>query len=38
MKEPLISHKQMLEYGILKPYSNIFGFSTTRHGGGGEGP
>lgn len=37
MKEPLISHKQMLEYGILKPYSNIFGFSTTRHGGCGEG-
>lgn len=28
----------MLEYGILKPYSNIFGFSTTRHGGCGEGP
>ncbi len=27
----------MLEYGILKPYSNIFGFSTTRHGGCGEG-
>ena len=38
MKEQLISHKQMLEYGILKPYSNIFGFSTTRHGGCGEGP
>ena len=37
MKEQLISHKQMLEYGILKPYSNIFGFSTTRHGGCGEG-
>ena len=37
MKEPLISYKQMLEYGILKPYSNIFGFSTTRHGGCGEG-
>jgi len=29
--------KQMLEYGILKPYSNIFAFSTTRHGGCGEG-
>ena len=29
--------KKMLEYGILKPYSNIFGFSTTRHGGCGEG-
>ena len=28
----------MLEYGILKQYSNIFGFSTTRHGGCGEGP
>ncbi len=28
---------KMLEYGILKPYSNIFGFSTTRHGGVGEG-
>ena len=28
--------KQMLEYGILKPYSNIFAFSTTRHGGCGE--
>ena len=37
MKEQLTSHKQMLEYGILKPYSNIFGFSTTRHGGCGEG-
>ena len=29
--------KQMLGYGIMKPYSNIFGFSTTRHGGCGEG-
>ena len=28
---------KMLEYGILKPYPNIFGFSTTRHGGCGEG-
>ena len=37
MKEQLTSHKQMLEYGILKPYSNIFGFSTTRYGGCGEG-
>lgn len=27
----------MLEYGILKPYSNISCFSTTRHGGCGEG-
>ena len=27
----------MLVYGILKPYTNIFGFSTTRHGGVGEG-
>ena len=26
----------MLEYGIWKPYSNIFAFSTTRHGGCGE--
>lgn len=37
MKERLTSDKRMLEYGILKPYSNIFGFSTTRHGGCGEG-
>ena len=29
--------KQILEYGILKPYSNIFAFSTTRHEGCGEG-
>jgi len=28
---------RMLEYGILKLYPNIFGFSTTRHGGCGEG-
>lgn len=28
---------KMLEYGILRPYPNIFGFSTTRHGGVGEG-
>ena len=28
---------RMLVYGILKPYPNIFGFSTTRHGGVGEG-
>ena len=27
----------MLEYGIMKPYSNISCFSTTRHGGVGEG-
>ena len=27
----------MLEYGIMKPYSNISCFSTTRHGGCGEG-
>ena len=27
----------MLEYGIMKPYSNISCFSTTRHGGYGEG-
>jgi len=37
MKERLTLDKRMLEYGILKPYSNIFGFSTTRHGGCGEG-
>lgn len=37
MKERLTSDKRMLEYGILKPYSNIFGFSTTRHGGCGDG-
>ena len=37
MKERLTSDKRMLGYGILKPYSNIFGFSTTRHGGCGEG-
>lgn len=36
MKERLTSDKRMLEYGILKPYSNIFGFSTTRHGGCGD--
>ena len=29
--------KQMLEYSIMKPYSNISCFSTTRHGGCGEG-
>ena len=29
--------KQMLEYGIMKPYSNISCFSTTRHGGCGKG-
>ena len=28
-----MSDKRMLEYGIMKPYSNIFCFSTTRHGG-----
>lgn len=28
---------RMLEYGILKPNPNIFAFSTTRHGGVGEG-
>ena len=37
MKEQLTSHKQMLEYGVLKLYPNIFAFSTTRHGGCGEG-
>ena len=33
----LTSDKRMLEYGIMKPYSNISCFSTTRHGGCGEG-
>ena len=32
-----MSDKRMLEYGIMKPYSNIFCFSTTRHGGCSEG-
>ena len=33
----LVVNDKMLEYGILKPYPNIFSFSTTRHGGVGEG-
>jgi len=33
----LEKNDRMLVYGILKPYPNIFGFSTTRHGGVGEG-
>ena len=33
----LLINDKVLEYGILKPYSNIFAFSTTRHGGVGEG-
>ena len=33
----LISDRRMLEYGIMKPYSNISCFSTTRYGGCGEG-
>ena len=38
MKNDLsFADKQMLEYGIMKPYSNISCFSTTRHGGCGEG-
>ena len=37
MMNRLTSDKRMLEYGILKPYSNISCFSTTRHGGCGEG-
>ena len=37
MKERLTSDNRMLEYGIMKPYSNISCFSTTRHGGCGEG-
>lgn len=31
------SDNSMLEYGLLKPYSNMFCFSTTRHGGCSEG-
>ncbi len=30
---PLAGDKRMLGYGIMMPYSNIFCFSTTRHGG-----
>ena len=37
MMNRLISDRRMLEYGIMKPYSNISCFSTTRHGGCGEG-
>ena len=37
MMNRLTSDKRMLEYGILKPYSNISCFSTTRHGGCGKG-
>ena len=37
MMNRLTSDKRMLEYGILKPYSNISCFSTTRHGGCGDG-
>lgn len=33
----LTEDKRMLEYGLMLPYSNIFCFSTTRHGGFGEG-
>ena len=33
----LTPDSQMLEYGIMKPYSNISCFSTTRRGGCGEG-
>lgn len=33
----LTKDKRMLEYGLMLPYSNIFCFSTTRHGGFGEG-
>ena len=31
------SDSSMLEYGLMKPYSNMFCFSTTRHGGCSEG-
>ena len=37
MMNRVISDRRMLEYGIMKPYSNISCFSTTRHGGCGEG-
>lgn len=32
-----LSNKRMLEYGLNELYSNIFSFSTTRHGGYSEG-
>lgn len=37
MNERLTSDKRMLEYGLMKSYSNISCFSTTRHGGCGVG-
>ena len=37
MKERLMSNMRVLEYGIMEPYSNISCFSTTRHGGCGDG-
>ena len=37
MKERLTPDKRMLAYGITQPYADIFAFSTTRHGGVGEG-
>ena len=37
MKERLTPDKRMLVYGIMQPYTGIFAFSTTRHGGVGEG-
>ena len=33
----ILSDSSMLEYGLMKPYSNMFCFSTTRHGGCSEG-
>lgn len=37
MRERLIADGRMLEYGIMKPYSDVFCFSTTRYGGCSEG-
>ena len=37
MNIQLSNHKRMLEYGLNKSHSNIFSFSTTRHGGYSEG-
>ena len=33
----IFSGKQLLGYDLLKPYSQVVGFSTTRHGGCGKG-
>lgn len=37
MSDIFTDDKRMLEYGLMKSYSNIFCFSTTRHGGYGSG-